>query len=250
MSQQPSRSHVVACLVLAAVLPAAPGATQEDPDHERITEERRVVGVVERDGRTWRFQRGGYLGIQMVELTPDLRTHFGVDPSAGIMVGAVVDDSPAARAGLAVGDIILGIDGYPVESRGSLVRRLAPRREGDVVTLDVFRDGSRLTLDARVDLRQRPQFWLDSVSDGNRRFFWRSDDGSLAPLPPTGEGPLRIEPERFESLLGDLHERLASPDFDASMLEFRSNTEELEERIRELEKRLQKLSEQLEKLES
>ncbi len=248
MSARPSPTHAFCSTALAVALLAAPAAAQERSGREPSPDERRIVVDISSPGsQIWRLRRGGYLGIHMVELTPELRAHFGVDPSAGVMVGSVAEDSPAAEAGLAVGDIVVSIDGAPIESRRSLARRIAARDEGDAVALEVFRDGTRLTLEAHVDLRQRPQLWLGSVGDSGHH-TWQSD-GGVTVLPAPGSESLSIETERFERVLGDLHERLESADFDASMFEFRSNTEELEERIRELEERLQKLSEQLEKLE-
>ena len=46
---------------------------------------------------------GGYLGVELVDLTPELREHFGAPRDVGVMVGRVEPGSPAARAGLEVG---------------------------------------------------------------------------------------------------------------------------------------------------
>ena len=59
----------------------------------------------------------------------------------------------------------------------------------------------------------------------------------------------RVRRESLNDMMGDLHERLASPDFQNRMFEWRSNTGELEERIKELEGRLQELAEKLEDIE-
>ena len=49
---------------------------------------------------------GKVLGVGLTDLTPELREHFGVGGDAGVMISRVVEDSPAAKAGLRVGDII------------------------------------------------------------------------------------------------------------------------------------------------
>lgn len=67
---------------------------------------------------------------------------------------AVDDDSPAAQAGLKVGDTIVAFDGRPIESRGALATELAACRWGDVVTLTIERGGARRTVD--VPLRRTP----------------------------------------------------------------------------------------------
>lgn len=69
------------------------------------------------------------------------------------------------------------------------------------------------------------------------------------PEEPSVEVPPVIRPERLAEIMARLDERLESPEFQARMLEVRTNTERLERRIRELEQRLRELSEELEKLE-
>ena len=252
---------LAALLALAAFdAPLAHAGQAGDEPPAEIPQERRViVDVGTPMERVWRLHRGAYLGVHLVELTPELRAHFGVDESAGIMIGSVAEDSPAAAAGLEVGDIITAIDGEPAERRESLARRVAEHEEGDAVTLEIFRDGAYRTVEATVDERARPQLWLDTLGSGHHPgMHWQSDDGKVLLVPPPGSpqtgtplapGALAIRPERLDEIMGDLHERLTSPEFTARMLEFRSNTEELEARIKELEERLQELSAQLEKLE-
>ena len=57
------------------------------------------------------FEGGGYIGVRPVEMTPDLRIHFGAPKEAGVFVGKVEKDSPAAKAGLQVADIVTTADG-------------------------------------------------------------------------------------------------------------------------------------------
>ena len=70
------------------------------------------------------------------------------------MVAKVVDDSPAFRAGLVAGDIITRIDGESVASAGSLARSIRSRDEGEIVDLEIWRDGSAELLQATLDRRQ------------------------------------------------------------------------------------------------
>lgn len=241
-----------AVLTLAAVgftQPAVAGAQHSEDDHSST--ERRIIVDVNRDGpRVWGLGRGGYLGVHLIDLTPELRRHFGVDEAAGVLVGTVADDSPAARAGLEVGDIVTSIDTHPASGRGAVARRIAAHGEGDSVSLEVFRDGSFVIVHAEVDQHDRPQLWLNSLGDnGHYRMEWQSDDDGVWVIPSPDSQKLEIRREKIDAMMGTLHERLASPDFSARMFEFRSNTEELESRIQELEKRLSELSEQLLKLE-
>ncbi len=98
---------------------------------------------------------GAFLGVQLSELTPELRTHFGVPDDAGVMVGKVVDDSPALRAGLEVGDIVTAVGGEPVASASALSRAIRDNEDGDTVVLEVWRDGQVQKMDATLEERER-----------------------------------------------------------------------------------------------
>ncbi len=98
---------------------------------------------------------GAFLGVQLSELTPELRTHFGVPEDAGVMVGKVVDGSPALRAGLQVGDIVTAVDGEPVASSSALARAIGGHEDGDTVVLEVWRDGRMEKIDATLEERER-----------------------------------------------------------------------------------------------
>lgn len=99
---------------------------------------------------------GGYLGIQLTDLTAELRIHFGVSEDEGVMVAKVVDDSAAFRAGLAAGDIITGVDGESIGSSMDLTRAIRSREEGDTVSLEVWRDGSVSAVTATLDKSEIP----------------------------------------------------------------------------------------------
>jgi hypothetical protein len=98
--------------------------------------------------------KGGYLGVGLTELTPDLRTHFGVPEEVGVMVSKVMDETPAREAGLEAGDIITGVDGEPVSSGRELAKKIRAREAGEVVALEVWRDGRVETVTAQVEERE------------------------------------------------------------------------------------------------
>lgn len=98
---------------------------------------------------------GAFLGVQLSELTPELRTHFGVPEDAGVMVGKLVDGSPAFRAGLEVGDIVTAVDGEPVASASALALAIRGHEDGDTVVLEVWRDGQVQKISATLEERER-----------------------------------------------------------------------------------------------
>jgi PDZ domain len=99
---------------------------------------------------------GGFLGVGLTDLTPELRTHFGVPEGSGVMVSKVVDDSPAQRAGVQVGDIITLVDDETVGSGSELAHLIGRHEEGDTVVLEIWRDGRAQRLSATVDKRDMP----------------------------------------------------------------------------------------------
>lgn len=97
---------------------------------------------------------GGFIGIQPVEMTPDLRQHFGAPRDAGVFVGSVEADGPAAKAGLQVGDIVTKIDGDAVGSPRELSRLVRHRKAGETITVDLLRNKAAKTLTVTVAERK------------------------------------------------------------------------------------------------
>jgi serine protease Do len=84
----------------------------------------------------------GYLGVQVADLTPDLAQAFGFSPDTkGALVQNVVPRGPAAKGGVQAGDLIVSINGKPVESAGQLTRTVALVPPGDAVNVVVVRKG-------------------------------------------------------------------------------------------------------------
>ena len=120
---------------------------------------------------------GGFLGVQLTELTDPLREHFGVRPGVGVMVGEVVDDSPAQRAGFRAGDIVVAVDGNEVEDGSDLTRKVRALEDGENAGFEVVRDGASTVLNATIEQRQsRARFFS---ADGGQsqvpgEFFFRT----------------------------------------------------------------------------
>ncbi len=85
----------------------------------------------------------GYLGIVIQPLTSELAQSFGLKDQQGILVAQVTSDSPASRAGLKVGDIIVAYQGKPVTEVGNFRNRVALTPPGSQAQLTIVRDGER-----------------------------------------------------------------------------------------------------------
>ncbi len=91
-----------------------------------------------------------FLGIQYVDIEPETARQFRLPASQGVVVIAVGAGTPAARAGLARGDIITRLDGTPIQQGGDLRRSLRERRPGDTIRITVAREGGSRELAVRL----------------------------------------------------------------------------------------------------
>jgi serine protease Do len=92
----------------------------------------------------------GRLGIGIQALTPDLARSFRLAEANGVIVVSVEPGSPADKAGLRVGDVILDYGGHPIREASELPRRVAASTPGSTVALTVWRDRARHALKATV----------------------------------------------------------------------------------------------------
>jgi serine protease Do len=93
----------------------------------------------------------GWLGVDPVEVTEKLAEQFGVE--AGAVVAYVVPDSPAASAGIEVGDVIVAWSTQPIREPSELVLLVAKSEIGSRAAVVVVRDRMKLTLDVTVGRR-------------------------------------------------------------------------------------------------
>ncbi len=147
----------------------------------------------------------GFIGITMnpTGINESAKDYYGLPDTSGVIVQDVQDEGPAARAGVKRGDIIRKVDGEIVRDNQELVSRIASRRPGEKVHLDLFRDG-RIT-SATVTLASRPD--PAALARGGRGS--RPDQGG-APEDeqPTEASGLGI---KIEALTSALHERFQLP---------------------------------------
>lgn len=86
----------------------------------------------------------GQIGIGIQDVTPDLRKAFNLENGqGGVLVANVLEDSPAEKAKLKSGDIIIEVDGKSTSSAGQLRSQIGMKAIGDKVTLTILRDGDR-----------------------------------------------------------------------------------------------------------
>jgi len=108
---------------------------------------RSVMDALVTDGRVTR----GYLGVGPQDLTPALAQQFGLESETkGVLIREVSEDSPAARAGLESGDVIIALNGKPIADSQRLRFTAASLRPGAEVEVRVLRDGKAKTFTLTV----------------------------------------------------------------------------------------------------
>ena len=111
--------------------------------------------VIEQLRTTGRVARG-FLGIQLGVITPELQEAWGLESDHGAIVQSVTRGKPAEAAGVQRGDIIIAIDGEPIDSTEQVVRLVSGKRPGDTVKLKVVRGGKEVDLSAELIDRPPP----------------------------------------------------------------------------------------------
>jgi len=110
---------------------------------------RQVVDQLVRHGGVKR----GFLGVELQDLNPELAEAFGIEQSHGAVIVAVAPKSPAERAGLRQGDVVVAVNGRSVQSAFDVRNQIGFTRAGDRVTLDILRNGQRRQVSAQVSDR-------------------------------------------------------------------------------------------------
>jgi serine protease Do len=98
---------------------------------------RNVMDQLIRNGKV----RRGRFGVTIQPVTSEIAAKLGLSQVGGVVVREVETGSPAERAGLHPGDVILAFNGTPVSDGNSLRNHVASAQPGTEVTLTIFRDG-------------------------------------------------------------------------------------------------------------
>jgi serine protease Do len=127
----------------------------------------------------------GYIGATIQDFNEDMAAAQGMAGQKGAIVAELTAGGPAQRAGLATGDIVLSVNGTRVRSSSELTRQVAKAAPGDLLRLEVIRDGKPRTIDIRSGTR--PSESQLAASQGG---------------PGGAPGPARPAPSAGQTLLG------------------------------------------------
>ena len=133
---------------------------------------------------------GAYLGVQTADVTRENFAKLGLREVRGVAVEKVVEDSPAAAAGLQVGDVIVRLNGEAIESSRKLTRLISEVAPDHQVRITVLRGGSERELTATLGKRPMPTF-----GEGGFRVRVPGQMGTLdLPRRPDADGSIDITP--------------------------------------------------------
>ena len=224
--------------ILALGFSASTAIAQEHEGRNYTTRVVKIRGLVGR----------GFLGVQLTPLTPELRVHFGVPEDIGVMVARVEEGGPAEAAGIRVADILSAIDGERIDNARALSRAVRKKEEGDLVTIELYRDGSLASYPVTVGERDRPVIDLA----GGYRFMPDIEDFDGLPdhdvvISAPGFRLDEESMEAFEQAMRGLGDHFDSAEWREKL----ERVEELDftgiqERMQEVERRLQELEQELE----
>ncbi|MDD0842784.1 DegQ family serine endoprotease [Pseudomonas sp. Gutcm_11s] len=116
----------------------------------------------------------GWLGVVIQEVNKDLAESFGLDKPAGALVAQVLEDGPAAKGGLQVGDVILSLNGQPIIMSADLPHLVGALKPGDQASLEVVREGERKTL--KLAIGALPEDGDEAVATGDAAGVERSSN--------------------------------------------------------------------------
>lgn len=120
---------------------------------------------------------GSYLGVQTIDVTKENYSRFGLGEVRGVAVDKVLKDSPAEKAGLQNGDVIVGFDGESVTSVRKLTRLIGEVAPDHKVSITVLRNGSERNVEVTLGKR-------DMNFDASGYFGGEFPSGNFPTLPP------------------------------------------------------------------
>jgi serine protease Do len=95
----------------------------------------------------------GWLGVTIQSMTPELAKSYNLPPDKGVLVADVQSGTPAAKAGLQSGDIVLEYNGKELHSNNDLSLAVAATKVGDPANLKILRNGKEMSLEVKVGER-------------------------------------------------------------------------------------------------
>lgn len=114
---------------------------------------RSVMEAIVKDGQVTR----GWIGVEPQDLSPELAENFGMQPGTGVIISGVLQNGPAAQAGIRPGDVITAVAGRPVNNVAQLLSAVANLAPGTPASLDVVRRDGKTKVEVTPGKRNLPR---------------------------------------------------------------------------------------------
>lgn len=114
---------------------------------------RSVMEAIVKDGQVTR----GWIGVEPQDLSPELAESFGMQPGTGVIISGVLQNGPAAQAGIRPGDVITAVAGRQVKNVAQLLSAVANLPPGTPASLDVVRREGKTKIDVTPGRRNLPR---------------------------------------------------------------------------------------------
>jgi serine protease DegQ len=114
---------------------------------------RSVMEAIVKDGQVTR----GWIGVEPQDLSPELAESFGMQPGTGVIISGVLQNGPAAQAGIRPGDVITAVAGRQVTNVAQLLSAVAALPPGTPAALDVVRRDGKTKIDVTPGRRNLPR---------------------------------------------------------------------------------------------
>ncbi len=166
-----------------------------------------------------------YLGIQMEDLTGQLADYFGGE---GVLVKEVIEDSPAADAGLKAGDVVVKINDEDITTGQDIVTVMGDHDQGDQVKIKVRRKGKNKTIKVTLgqnDSGSMANVWFDQDHGSTHAFHFPGGEDNMHFMPNMGDGEHKVIMRRIhEDSMGELE------NLKADVAELKAIVEELQKK--------------------
>lgn len=169
------------------------------------------------------------LGLQLIELNPELGEYFQSPTKKGMLVKKVEKDSPADKAGIKTGDVIIGIGMESVEDLHDITSALKEYKNGDKVELTIIRKGEKIKIPVEIDQSDyeigNSEIYLNKFDD-NFKIYMKELNNNLKTLSPKIKA--MIKEFKFDNL--------QNPDCSDIKIEIEKIKPEIEKLKKEFEK--------------
>ncbi|HEY2498578.1 MAG TPA: Do family serine endopeptidase [Candidatus Angelobacter sp.] len=130
---------------------------------------RPVVDTLLKDGKIEHAR----IGVGINDVTPENASFFHLDNATGALISQVEPDSPAAKAGIKVGDVITELNGKKMENSGQLQAAISSQRPGNKVTLGLIRDGKSMSLPVTLEgLNKKSEETASNSGESHGKARW------------------------------------------------------------------------------